>query len=247
MQFLKPFSWSEYSPKMVEKITRPIAAGSFSTGREGIRLAKGVAGSYEKGTLIVFFLLVDESDGIIADAKFQGFCETPLVAAAEILCELVLRKNYMQAKRMTAEVVEKHVETKSRGFPPSTHGHINLALEALEDAVDHCLDIPLPKEFLETPVDLTNIDSGRYPDWAALSHEERIATISHVIASDVLPYVELDEGTVMVKELKGDLDLVVEYGGNCVTCPSSIGSTLNALTSILRAKVHPDLRVTPAL
>lgn len=230
----------QYSKKLKEKILKPLAAGTVKP-QEGLRLVTGEEGSVEDGNYVKLWLLVDESDGKIADAKFQIFGETLLIGAAEILCELLLRKNYDQAKRITRDLIDTNGP-----FPERAYTYIDLALSALDEAIHGCEDIPLEEGYTATPVDLSALETGDYPDWNALSEKERIATIQLVIDTVIKPYIELDEGGVEIKELK-HLNLLIKYQGSCTTCYSATGSTLSAIQQILRAKVHPDIVVTPDL
>lgn len=237
----------QYSRKLKEKILKPTAGGTLSRV-EGMRIATGEEGSVEEGCYVKLWLLVDESDGKIADAKFQVFGETALIGAAEIVCELLLRKNYDQARRITADLIDTNVRDKGdvAAFPEEAYTVLNRVLCALDEAVHHCEDIPLEEGYTATPVDLSALEAGDYPDWKALSDKERLATIQHIIEIHIKPYIELDEGGIEIKELK-DLNLFIKYQGSCTTCYSATGSTLSAIQQILRAKVHPELVVTPDL
>jgi NifU-like protein len=216
----------------------PDYAGPLKTEH---RLCIGEEGSLEQGNLVKFYLAVKEEDGLIVEARFQAFGETLLIGAAEILCELALGKNYAQAKRFSADLVI------NKGFPEDSASYINLAIDALDLALAQCEGLPMPEEFLVTPVDFSDLKKGEYPNWDALSHNERIAIIQEILAHEITPYVQLDGGNVIIKELKDPLILIIKYEGNCTSCISSTGSTLNAIQQILRARVHPELQVVPEL
>ncbi len=236
-----------YSRLLKERILKTRAKGVL-TPQEGLRLVKGEKGSYDSGNYVSLTLLVDETDGVISDAKFTVFGETSLIGAADILCELVLRKNYDQAKRVSKELIDTHVRDnpKNAAFPDETLANLDLVLEALHDALHLCEGIPLEEGYVVTPIDFSHLQVGEYPPWETFTDIERIALLSEVIERDIRPYVELDDGGVKVKELKSLIEVVIEYEGNCTTCYSSIGSTLSAIQQILRARVHPHLIVTPS-
>ncbi len=229
-------TWQKYPKKLKDKILRPISAGTL-TKKMGMRLITGESGSKEQGNWLRLYLLVDEEDGVIADAKYQAFGETALIGALEILCPLVLRKNYNQASRISADMIEQKVGL----FPKETYPHLNLALEALFEACAQATDIPIS---IASPLS-AEAPSGDYPNWSALTLVEKLELIENVIDKDVRPYIELDAGGIEVVELKNDQEVVITYSGACVTCPSSIGATLNAIHEILRSKVHPALTVSP--
>jgi NifU-like protein len=241
---IQQFPWAMYSTKLVKAIKEPIYAGEISEADDGLRLCWGLEEKVMKITL-----LVREADGVIIQAKFKAFGETLLIGTLEIVCELVMQKNYAQAKRMSAELIEKSVEDRAlkKGFPEGYASFINSALDVLDRALAGCEGLPMPEEFLVTPLDLSDLKKGEYPNWDTLSHEERIGIIQEVLAHEVTPYVQLDDGGVVIKELKNDLTLIIKYEGNCTSCISATGSTLSAIQQILRIRVHPQIEVIPEL
>jgi len=58
--------------------------------------------------------------------------------------------------------------------------------------------------------------------------------------------VELDAGGVEVVKVEENRVTIV-YSGNCTSCYSATGATLEAIGNILRRKVYPDLMVIPDL
>lgn len=252
-KFVLSSPWSCYSKKLVHKIENPRHAGFFSqeeAQERGMRLAVGKQGSPEEGHLIGLYLLVDESDGIIADAKFQVFGHSALIGAAETACEILIRKNYNQAMRLPADLIDKQVRDKGDlpAFPEETHVYLNLVLDAIEQAAEQCLDIPFEESYVPTPLEAKNENNGEgYPGWALLSREQKIAVIEEVIAAEIRPYIELDAGGVQIVELIGDSELIIAYEGACTSCHSATGATLNAIQEILRAKVNQNLTIVPDL
>ena len=63
-----------------------------------MRLAHGQEGAIADGNLVHFYWLIDPDDGIIVDARFQVYGQSALIGAAETACELVVGKNYDQAR-----------------------------------------------------------------------------------------------------------------------------------------------------
>ena len=240
--------WALFPRKFAEKIEKPRFAGLFSkeeAAAKGMRLVTGLAGGF-KGLFVQFFLLVDEWDGVIADAKFKAFGPPALLGIAEILCELVMRKNYDQAKGIGAELIDKQLQDKkdARTLPITEYGFVNLSLDALEKALDLCADIPLPEAYVPTPVQ-PNLDGGLYEGWDQLSLKQQLAVLEDLIANEIRPYIELDAGGIEIVSLTEGRELMIAYKGACTTCPSSIGSTLNAIQQILSARIHPDIKVIP--
>lgn len=244
---LKPV-WDRFSKKMAEKITAPRSVGIFTkedAESRGMRCVQGRAGFAAEGNALAFYWLVDPADGVIVDAKFQVFGQAALIAAAESTCELLVGKNYDQAKRIGADLIDKRLRDKADmpAFPEETILHLNLALEAIDDAVDHCAGIPLAAAYV-SPVPHIEGSSG-YPGWISLSHAQKLAVIEQVLNEEVRPYVELDEGGIEVQELINDKELIIAYKGSCTTCFSSIGATLSTIQQIVQTKIHPDLVVVP--
>ena len=250
--YMKSYPWTAYSNLLVERILNPKNVGFFKKNTGALQEMRVVAAESQDGfdgNHIIFFLVVDETDGIIADVKFQAFGESPLIGAADAICEIILRKNYDQARRLTAELVDKKLRDfdHTPAFPDSASHHLNLALEALDAACEKCLDIPISDPSYSPPVP-SHLDSqGEYPEWDILSSSEKLELLRKVIREEVQPYIELDAGGIEVQEFKDNREVVVAYQGACTMCPSSTGATLNAIQEILRARVHPNLTVKPDL
>ncbi len=199
---------------------------------------------------LCFYWLVDESDGVIADVKFQAYGPIALIAAGEIASELVLRKNYDQASRISADLLDQHVRDRKDmpAFPKQSYSLLNQAISAIDQAAQKCFDIPYTADYDLTPIeyDFHEIPGG-IPGWLDFPSAQKLHLIKEVIDKEIRPYVELDAGGVSVVELKDEKEVVISYEGACVTCHSSTGSTLSAIQQILRARVHPTLIVVPAL
>lgn len=245
---LETFPWARYSKKMAAKIDRPRSAGYFTeedASKRGMRFVAGREGFVEDGNAIALYWLVDPADGVIADAKFQVFGQSALIAAAEAACELLIGKNYDQARRISAELLDKQLRDKpdTPAFPDETLGHVNLVIDAIDDAVEKCLDIPLSVHYA-TPIPQDNAREG-YPGWLELPYEKKIAVIESVLDEEVRPYVELDAGGIQVEKLVEDKELVIAYQGACTSCFSAIGTTLSTIQQIIQTKVHPELVVVP--
>lgn len=255
LQTLIPsFPWSSYSKKLNQKIEKSRCSGFFTaeeSEERGMHLAIGREGSMEEGNILWLYWLVDPDDGIIVDAKFQVYGQSALIGAAEIACELVIGKNYDQAKRISAELIDKQVRDRNEesAFPKETASHLNLVLEAMEQAAEQCLEIPFADGYtaLPAPREIGEVLEGGYPGWFDLTIQQKLALIEEVLARDVRPYVELDAGGVVVINLIQDREVIIAYQGSCTTCFSATGTTLAYIQQILRAKLHPDLIVIPDL
>lgn len=247
--FFPPHAHHLYSQKLRKRIVSPIYAGSFTAKEaeeKGMRLAIGKEGLIEEGNCIVFYWLVDLEDGVIADAAFQVYGQSALIGAADIACELLIRKNYDQARRISAELLDKHVRDSNQtemAFPPDTFAHLNLVIGAIDEAADKCMDIPLADEYVTPPMEFSG-ERREYPGWDALTLVQKMSVLNQVLTEEVRPYVQLDAGDVYVTELR-DEQVIIAYQGSCTSCYSSIGATLSAIDTILKMRVHPSLRAVP--
>jgi len=247
MKMIQPFYWELFSKKLREKIDRLRFVGFFTVDlaqEKNMRLVVGREGK------LSFYWLVDESDGVIADAKFQAFGPVGLIAAAEIGSELVLRKNYDQASRLSADLIDQHVRDRKEtpAFPRECDPYLNQVLTAIDRAVQQCLDIPFAASYDMTPIerDFGEIPGG-IPGWEQFPHPHKLKIIEEVIDKEIRPYIELDAGGVKIIAFNEEREVVIAYEGSCTTCHSSTGSTLTAIQQILKARVHPTLFVTPKL
>jgi NifU-like protein len=247
--------WARYSKKLTERVEKPLYKGfhiETSAKNRGMRLAQGSAGSTLDGSLICLYFLVDETDGVIADARFQAFGPSALIGAADAMCELVMRKNYDQARRISADLLDKHLRDRKgqQAFPEETFSLINLLLSAIDQVADQCMDIPLSDAYVAPPIadqDVSTMEIREYPGWDLLNEKQQVHIIEEVIATDIRPYIELDAGGIEIISFRNNRELTIAYKGACTSCHSATGSTLTAIQQILRAKVHPQIIVTPDL
>lgn len=250
-QCISAYPWTKYSRKLAAKIDNPKNGGCFTpeaAAAAHLRLVVGKEGEAKEGNAVILYWLVDESDGVIVDAKFQLYGQSALIGAAEAACELLIRKNHDQARRISADLLDKHLRDKNEGhaFPKETLAHVNLVLAAIEDAADKCSDIPFADAYVSPPVSQEVSEmQGNYPGWSDLSVKQKIAVIEEVIDQDIRPYIELDAGGVQVLNLIEGREVIIAYQGSCTSCHSATGSTLTAIQQILRAKIDPFLIVTP--
>ncbi|MDR3624510.1 MAG: NifU family protein [Chlamydiales bacterium] len=247
---IKSFPWIRYSKKVALKVEYARSVGRF-TEEEGVarqmRVVDGVQSSMIDGDKVLISLLVDPEDGMIVDAKFQAYGHSALIAAAEGAVELLIHKYYDQARRIGADLIDKHLRDKPDviAFPEEVAGILNLVVDAIDEAVEKCSDIVLPAAYVSpVPHDIEVVEGG-YPGFDALSREQKISVIEQVIANDVRPYIELDGGGIDVINLIHDREVIISYKGSCTSCFSSTGATLSYIQQIIQAKVHPDLTVVP--
>ncbi len=242
-----------YSKKVHSRIAQPLYSGAFHPEdalARNVRLVSGQEGQISEGQAVRLFWLVDESDGIVVDACFEAFGPPALIAAADLACEVLIRKNYDQARRISAEIVDRQGRDKADrpAFPDEAGGLLNVVLFAIEVTADQCMDIPFADTYISSPIDaLPGMEGNGHPQWKELTTKQKIALLEEIIASDIQPYVQLDAGGVQIVNLLDDREVVIAYQGSCTSCHSATGSTLTAIQQILRVKASPDLIVTPDL
>jgi NifU-like protein len=250
--FYLSYPWASYSKKLAQRIEHPQFVGYFVpadvVGR-GLRLVIGREGSIAEGNAVTFYWLVDEMDGVIADIKYQAFGASALIGALEAASQLLLRKNYDQARRISAELIDREFRDKSdtEAFPPEVYGHLNLVLAAIENAADQCTDIPFDDIYIQSPLHPEHSSNGIYPGWEILSKKDKISVIEDVIQKEIRPYIELDAGGIQIIDFSDTQELTIAYQGSCTSCHSATGSTLSAIQQILQARIHPAIRVIPDL
>jgi len=251
-QLTTSFPWSRYSKKLAAKIQKPRNGGIFTvedSEARGMRCVIGEEGSVQDGNALKFYWLVDKEDGIIVDSKFQVYGQSALIGAADVTCDLLVGKNYQQAKRISADLIDKQVRDKSDtpAFPDETGAHLNLVLEAIDHAAEQCMDIPVVESYesMSAP-EVGEVVEGGIPGWEALTTKKKLAAIEQVLDDDIRPYIALDGGGVEVLNLINN-ELVITYQGNCTSCFASVGTTLSYIQQVIQAKIHPDLTVVPNL
>ncbi len=246
---LKPFPWHHYSYKLQNRIENPLYVGSFSEEEaesKELRCVIGKERALETGWKVALYWLVDKNDGVIADAKFHAFGPSSLIGACDAASEIVLRKNYEQARRISGDLLDKLLRDRSGdpAFPEESLTYLNFVLSAIDHAADQCTDIPIEEVYIAPPLSFDQGSStGGYPGWKELAKEQKIAVIEKVIAEDIRPYIELDAGGVQIVDFVDDQEVIIAYQGSCTSCYSATGATLNAIQQVLQAKIDPLIRV----
>jgi Fe-S cluster biogenesis protein NfuA len=69
-----------------------------------------------------------------------------------------------------------------------------------------------------------------------------VQQIEEVLDRTVRPYLQGDGGDLDVLAYEGKR-VVVSYAGACGTCPSSAAGTLDAIQSVLRSEIDPEIEV----
>lgn len=105
----------------------------------------------------------------------------------------------------------------------------------LEPAVQTCIE-----SFLEDHDPHFKVIDPEADRRSSLSPELR--HIEEILDKRIRPGLQGDGGDLAVKDFKDNV-LIVKYQGACGTCPSSTTGTLEAIRSILRDEVNPEIEV----
>lgn len=249
--FFPSFPWVRYSKALVHAIEKPSCVGFFTeeaSVKRGMHVALGRAGSRNEGNEVTLFWLVDPVDGVIVDAKFQVFGQSALIAAGEAACLVSVGKTIQQAKRLTADLLDRCFRDKGdqTAFPTEAFVHLNLVLDAIDAACETCSHLVISIHPPASPLSEEVGEVSQHPHWESLSPAEKIALIEEVLTRDIRPYIELDAGGVDLVRLEG-LEVHIAYSGSCTSCFSATGATLSYIQQHLRSHVHPSLTVIPNL
>src|SRR5690606_33454040 len=127
------------------------------------------------------------------------------IGAAETACEIIIGKNYDQARRVTTELIDKTLRDRDseNAFPEEANAHLNLILEAIDMAAEKCTDLPLPESYVAMPApkDIGEVIEGGFPGFETMTLKQKLALIEEVLDRDVRPYIALDGGGVTVIDL----------------------------------------------
>lgn len=241
--------WEQYSKKLLEKIDRPLFEGILPTStHEGMRRVEATVGALSLGFCAKLYLLVDETDGVIVDLSYTLFGPPLMQGVLEILSDLIIRKTYKQASRLSADLIEKNARDKKDriAFPEEGNSILNQVICLIDEAVEQCQDIAIPEEAIKTPFSLEDSEIERPDNWEELSSKDKIAFIDLLLNKEVRPYIELDEGGVEILDLDNNI-LTISYQGACTSCYAATGSTLSAIQQIISAKVDAKISVVPKM
>lgn len=215
----------------------------------GLFFVQGEWKCLEDGNALIVQVLVDESDGCIVDARFRGFASALCVALLDILLTSILRKNFVQVVQLSVKVFLPYLVRQSKEeILPLVEGWHQLFLSMFKEMKEKCQHIKIVVPAKETPTVLSAFadDTAEHPDFLFLSDEKKAAVVEETLKKEVLPYIALDGGGLEVLGVEHTI-VRVRYLGECVSCVSSLGTTLQAVENILQRRVHPSLQVQPDL
>ena len=237
--------WDLYSSKMRKQITE----------HKHAKKCHGKQFSDEKlGIHYNIDILYNAERQMFTEMKYCLKAPTFMIALLEALAELILEKDIKKVSKVRAddllnaisayEVADLYEDADVGDYIRFISRYVNHLLDSYTEIVNELV----PRQFT-TPdalIDFSKEGSG-IEGFFELEKEHQIQFIEEVMEKDIRPYVALDEGNVKVKDLTKNGIVLIQYEGNCTSCNASGSTTLSAITSILKAKIHPTIEVLPYL
>ncbi|MEC8306738.1 MAG: NifU family protein [Chlamydiota bacterium] len=233
--------WKEYSQQAISRILSPRHVGCFPPERgEG----QGVRSLMVREGKSMLSALVDEEDGRFIDVRFLMTGPSHLVAMLDLLCEEIVGKDILQVGRFTVHFLDQRLRDPGGGIslPQELSGDWNHILMLLDSLCEGCIGILPGEPMLHLPKE--EKEGTPLSQWDGMDKSERMRHILDLLDREIAPYVALDGGGVRLIDLRGS-EVDIAYEGACVSCPASLGSTLEAIQKLLRKKVEPNLVVVP--
>lgn len=213
-------------------------------------LVIGKQGHYLIGNCVILYWLVDKQSGKVLDAKFQYFGHPHLLILAETSCSIVIGKPCSEALQLSFEELDRTLQSSPTTFSALPHSEplYHMVLDAIDALTDECKSLSLlPQEELapSNQMSFPSIDKQAYAKeaWDLYSLDQRVSIIKSFIEEHIAPFVAMDGGQVIVEHLDEHHVVTIAYSGNCSSCFSSLGSTLNSISQLLRTHIYAELRV----
>ncbi len=219
------------SPAVAARLKSVSYSGDFTEANaqaRGCRLIATEHGAQNAPDHINLFLVVDPQ-GVVKDARFRSSANGELLAAYDVMCELVVGKTIADA----ATVSPRMVEARLRGADSEP------AMAVALDADTPFYVLRKAAERWQQPAPVTAKDLKPFAECGLF---ERVKRIEGVLDQHVRPALASDGGGLDLVDLKND-DLFVQYHGACGSCSSSVGGTLQFITDSLNNHLAAKLAV----
>ncbi len=232
---------------MHDFIARPLSLGSFDQPIEGMFCASAESGSLEEGNWFNLQILVDLSDGVIADVKYRFFGPTILLAILEATSRYLIRKNVLQAAKISLEILDRFL-SDADGAQGLEEKHTPYGMFVLDGVYQAIQSVPaVDIGDYSTPLEGMTFggQTQTQVDWMSLDDMQRRGVLEVAFEEHIRPFLAIDEGGVEILRIEDDLKIVISYSGSCTSCYSAIGGTLQGIQNLLRERVYKDLVVVP--
>ena len=223
------------SPVIAARLKLVSYRGDFTEANaqaRGCRLIATEHGAQTAPDHVNLFLVVDPL-GVVKDARFRSTATGDLLAAYDVMCELVIGKPIAEAALVSPRLVEAHL--RGTGSGTGSEPVMPLALDADTPFYVLCK----AAERWQQPAPVTAKDLKPFAECGLF---ERVKRIEGVLDQHVRPALASDGGGLDLVDLKND-DLFVQYHGACGSCSSSVGGTLQFITDSLNNHLAAKLAV----
>lgn len=246
-----PFTiWQQFSDILIKHIISPLHVGFFTledAKKKVLRLAEGYQGHYAMGNYIYFYWLIDPENGFIVDAKFQAFGSPILIGVGNFLCENMIGKSYAEGKKLDFNTIKSYLNISEEILKTTqVRPYLNLCLDALDDIIVQCSDLPCDNSFLSSSLNShipENFTSLNENEWNSLSKEKRLELVNQVFSTHIESFLHLDGGGAIIESIDDDNVVLLQYSGNCSGCFSAVGSTLLSIEQILQTHVFHKIKI----
>lgn len=190
------------------------------------------------GTLRLYWHL-DHNDFCV-DAKFFNYGHTDYSEIGELLCSTYHGWDLAEIRDTPVARMELLYDGDNRSAYIDVCRAVKQAFADYQDQKEFQAKLRLARAKKEKAwVPTSAVDH----DWVSTPVEVRLATIRGILERDILPYVNADQGNLLVVSLEMDVIVGLKFEGTCTSCPSALGSTLHKVSDVLRDKVLSGLSV----
>ncbi|MFZ4773318.1 MAG: NifU family protein [Chlamydiia bacterium] len=244
---MEPFIWNRYTKKMHDLLRRPLSIGTVQSVPQEMIVCSMQAGAKEEGNWFEIHLIIDTSDGVIADAKYRFFGPTILLITLEAISRYVVRKHIRQVQNLTAEIIDRTLRDQDTiaAYKDRETPYLVFVLDGVFQALESAPEIAVSE--YATPLESlsgTQVEQ-LCENWMELGSVQRLEILEKAFEEQIRPYLAIDEGGVQILGIEDDTKVKIAYSGSCTSCYSAIGGTLQGIQSLLQEKVYKGLTVVP--
>ena len=243
---MEPFAWNSYTKKMHEFLRRPMSIGTIKSAPHEMLLCTAESGSMEEGNWYEIMLIIDTTDGQVADVKYRFFGPTILLVTLEAISRYAMRKHVKQVQHLTPEIIDRSLRDQD-GQPAYKERQTPYLLFVLEGVFQALESVPeMESTTYVTPLEPTgNLFAPAHENWMELEEPQRLLILEKAFEEQIRPYLAIDEGGVKILGIEDHTKIKIAYSGNCTSCYSAIGGTLSGIQSLLQERVYKPLTVIP--
>ena len=172
-KFTPSLPWARYSKKLVQKIENPRHGGFFSdeeAKERGMRLSLANKEFLKMGMSLPFIFSSMRVMGSLPMRNSRCLAHQHSLEPLKPLARFSFGRITIRRCRLTADLIDKQVRDKNgiTAFPEETFAYLNLVIDAIEQAAEQCVDIPLDETYVSTPLETKGENGEGYPGWNLL-------------------------------------------------------------------------------